>query len=397
MKKIILCTFFIFSLPASAIVINEEVFKDNGGDVNNVPQSIKYANNDLREKSFSNEFLAVGVLPTCTATWIGNDTKGWSYILTAAHCVSYKDTVNEVWSRFTSWNGRVIAEGNGYSYVPQERINGRGASTDIAILQLPTVDILVDKAGNPVPKPVLYDGEQEFGNTVSFVGYGIWGVGFNGSGGYRPENGPRRLYGESIIDSIFEQNRGIGATYHPTGHSKKWARIASGDSGSAWWQEHKGVNTIIATTNGGHARMSTGARVSKYIDWIRSIYTDARLLSNELLHWGKNFGNGVVGDYYKAGDPDTGELIIYRLDRTNNGFYGYFPKGKQNNYYWTYVGPRNWTRGEKGKIGDLYLADINRDDVLLRLRSVNASGYYWYYPTEKVNNRNWEFINTLNK
>ncbi|MEF1220304.1 hypothetical protein REH76_21425, partial [Photobacterium damselae] len=95
--------------------------------------------------------------------------------------------------------------------------------------------------------------------------------------------------------------------------------------------------------------------------------------------------------------PDTGELIIYRLDRTNNGFYGYFPKGKQNNYYWTYVGPRNWTRGEKGKIGDLYLADINRDDVLLRLRSVNASGYYWYYPTEKVNNRNWEFINTLNK
>ncbi|MEF1220716.1 trypsin-like serine protease, partial [Photobacterium damselae] len=175
MKKIILCTFFIFSLPASAIVINEEVFKDNGGDVNNVPQSIKYANNDLREKSFSNEFLAVGVLPTCTATWIGNDTKGWSYILTAAHCVSYKDTVNEVWSRFTSWNGRVIAEGNGYSYVPQERINGRGASTDIAILQLPTVDILVDKAGNPVPKPVLYDGEQEFGNTVSFVGYGIWG------------------------------------------------------------------------------------------------------------------------------------------------------------------------------------------------------------------------------
>ncbi|HIF9341115.1 TPA: trypsin-like serine peptidase [Photobacterium damselae] len=401
MKKIILCTFFVFSLPAFAIVINEEVFKDNGGDVNNVPQSIKYANNDLRERSFSNEFLAVGSIPGCTATWIGNDTKGWSYILTAAHCVSYKDTVNEVWSRFTSWDGRVIAKGSGYSYVPKERINVPagfgGASTDIAILQLPTTDIILDKAGNPVSKPVLYDGDQELGKTVSFVGYGSWGVGLNGSGGYQPEKGPRRLYGESVIDAIFEQNHGIAARYHPTGNSKKWARIAPGDSGSAWWQEHKGVNTIIATTNGGSARESTGARVSQYIDWIRSVYIDANVLSNELLHWGKNFGEGVVGDYYKGTDPDTGELAIYRLDRTNDGFYWYFPRGKQNNYYWTYVGPRNWAWGDKGKIGDLYLAHINGDKVLLRLQRVNSNGHYWYYPSEKVDNHNWEFVKTLNK
>ncbi|EKP0260263.1 trypsin-like serine protease [Aeromonas sobria] len=288
--KLINCFFSMLLLllvsasQAHAILINEEVFEDNGGDLSDIAMSIRYANDDLRERSYINPFFTVGRISGCTATWLGTDDDDWVYILTAAHCFNYQGQVTSLNSTFTAWDGKVIAKGNGYGYVPSQRINKpsgmKGGSTDIGILKLPLNDILVDDDGNPVRKPVIYDGRGELNKKVIFVGYGAWGVGLDTKGSYGPASGPRRLYGESTIDSFYELDHGISASYKPTGITSQWARVASGDSGSAWWQRINGVNVIVATTNGGSEKKSTGARVSKYAGWIQSIYSDVNLFSD---------------------------------------------------------------------------------------------------------------------
>ncbi|CAB3778873.1 trypsin-like serine protease [Pararobbsia alpina] len=276
-------SFLVASTTANAVVINEDTFRKNGGDVSNVPQGIKTANEKLRLLSYSTAWLSVGNLGGCTATWLG-DKDDWSYILTAAHCVPYQGTETPASAKFVAWDGSVVADGKGTVYVPKERVNRRpslgGASTDIAIAKLPRRRVIVDKAGNPLERPILNDSFDEKDRDVIFVGYGTWGVGLDQSGGYSPQDGDRRLYGRSKVDSIFEAEYGIGSNYQPVGPSPRWARVAAGDSGSSWWQVRKNSPVIIATTNGGHSTASTGARVSKYVDWIKSVYPDARFLSD---------------------------------------------------------------------------------------------------------------------
>jgi hypothetical protein len=85
------------------IIINEEIFKNNGGNLNDIANSIKTSNNKLREQSYKDPYFTVGIINRgCTATWLGEDQQ-WSYILTAAHCVAYKGTetpINEAFRIF---------------------------------------------------------------------------------------------------------------------------------------------------------------------------------------------------------------------------------------------------------------------------------------------------------
>lgn len=267
-----------------AMVIDEATFTYYGGSTADVPNSIKTGNDKLRAFSYEEPWLAVGNLGGCTATWLG-DKDGWSYVLTAAHCFEYQAAETAVNMTLTLPNGVVAASGAGTAYVPKERIKippgMGGASTDIAILKLPLRKAMLNAAGRPVERPVLNDSLDEKGLDVIYVGYGTWGVGLNGSGDYLPAKGERRLYGRSRIDSIFERDYGISASYQPVGPSAFWARLAPGDSGSAWWQMRNLKPVIIATSNGMSDRMTTGARVAKYASWIKSIYPEVRFLSSE--------------------------------------------------------------------------------------------------------------------
>ncbi|WP_175994864.1 trypsin-like serine protease [Burkholderia vietnamiensis] len=287
MKKIIVSAglaALVASSAAHALRIDEATFKYYGGDSADLANSIKTHNDQLRAFSYETPWLAVGEVGGCTATWLG-DNGGWTYVLTAAHCAGYQGTETAVTTSFTTLDRRAVASGRGTAYVPPQRINKPagmgGASTDIAILKLPTLHPIADVLGKPVERPILNDDPHEKDRDVIFVGYGSWGVGAKGSGSYWPANGERRLYGRSRIDSIFELGYGIGASYRSAGPSPFWTRTASGDSGSAWWQIRDGKPVIIATTNGGGDNYSTGARVSKYVDWIKSVYPEARFLSAE--------------------------------------------------------------------------------------------------------------------
>ncbi|KAM3463266.1 hypothetical protein MY5147_009702 [Beauveria neobassiana] len=269
-------------VSAHPLVIDKATFQLNGGDLNDIPNSIKTQNELLRSYSYNTPWLAVGQISGCTATWLG-DKDNWTYILTAAHCAGYKDEVTSVTKTFKAWDGRVIASGKGTAYVPPQRIHKPsgmgGASTDLAILKLPTKAQIVGKTGRPLERPILNDALDEKGRDVVFVGYGAWGVGGLGSGSFRPAKGARRLYARARIDDIFELDHGIGATYDKAGPSASWGRVGPGDSGSAWWQVRDGRAVIIAATNGGTGSKSTGVRVAKYKSWILSKYPEARFSS----------------------------------------------------------------------------------------------------------------------
>jgi hypothetical protein len=248
------------------------------------------------------------------------EADGYSYILSAAHCTEsdLKGGVVEINRSFVAWNGTVIAAGKGWRYLHPYRLaipsNMGGASTDIAVLKLPRKTTPVDDKGRPVSSPVLYDGNSELNNTVHFAGYGVWGVG-DTLGNWWPTRGERRMWASSMISGIWEGEHGIGAGYAPRGESKYSARLASGDSGSAWWQQHGGYWNIIATTNGYSATLSTGARVSRYVNWLQGLFPGATSQRDRMTvseskpfvsrNHADDLAKGTVYYVVPAGQPDA--------------------------------------------------------------------------------------------
>ena len=300
-----------------AVVINDQYFAASGGNLANVAGTISAGYSLAQSESFAPQFRSVGAFGHCTGTWLGNDfVADKSYFLTAAHCFDDSGTLTSVSASFADYSGNVIASGPASFHVPSERVDRPagfgGASTDIGIIEMPGVVSIDAGPGQAVPRPVLYDGNQELGTQVSFAGYGSWGIGSQGSNGsYFPDDGPRRATGTNVIDNIFENDHGIAATFDAPGTGDSTVRegaVASGDSGSAWWQQHDGVWTIIGTTNGGsgtnYGSFSTAARVSQWIDWVQSIYPDVQLFSENQL-------TGVPGDVNQDGVFDDGDLTAF--------------------------------------------------------------------------------------
>jgi hypothetical protein len=314
---------FAHIASSGAIVVNEQAFKDQGGDPGNITGTIAKANQSLVERSYADPFLVVGHIDNCTATWLG-EAGGYSYILTAAHCTEsdQKGGVVRVNRRFVAWNGQVIAGGQGWRYLHPYRLSipahMGGASTDVSIMKLPRKATPVDAQGKPVRAPILYDGRSEVNKTVHFAGYGTWGVG-TAVGPWGPARGPRRMWASSVITGIWEGEHGIGAAYRPQGKSVYWGGLASGDSGSAWWQQHNGYWNIIATTNGTANRSSTGARLSQYVGWIKGLFplavsqTDRMTVTERTAFVSRNHAEDVSKGtvYYRipAGQPNaTGSI-----------------------------------------------------------------------------------------
>lgn len=400
----ILFFMLIHSCQVNAIVINEEVFKENGGDIDNIQQSIKYANNQLREVSYSKKYLSEGKISGCTATWIGDDDdQRNSYILTAAHCIDYKGEKTPVNKTFWSWDDKAVAKGNGFAFVLKNRAAGRKrASTDIAILMLPKVGVILDKNGTPLQKPIIYDGNDESYHIVNYVGYGEWGVGSDTRAAYKPSNGASRLWGQSVVENTGYLSF-LSTSYEPTGQTERWAIPSYGDSGSAWWQDVKGKNVIIGDLSRSGIEKgirssfkSTAARVSKYKNWIKSIYSGARFLSKEFLDWGNNDQKGSIGDLYQYDNLSSGDTELFRLiGLDEDGTYGNFPTYKGDNEYWTYIGPYKWIVDGKGKVGGIF-QNLNHGIMeLFTLTEPNLDGTYGGFPAGRGNNENWTFLKTV--
>jgi hypothetical protein len=293
LQVMLLLTASFTSLYSHAVVMNHPTFIKNGGDVNNIPNTLEMAYGPLREKALSARFDAVGKIYACTATWLGDSKDGKkSYILTGAHCADWKEPTaakGPYVGQFKDKNGKVIAEdgvyySGPYRINPPEEMGGNGS--DIAMLVLNKKADMLDSKGQPVSQPWIYDGSEEINNTVNFLGYGNWGTGDVSANGqspqddFAPQEGSKRAAGESVIDELFAMDYALSAPYHPNQDSKAWARLAPGDSGSAWWQHHRGFWSIVGVTKGGSMTSSHAVRVAKYAQWIKSVYPQVRTFTS---------------------------------------------------------------------------------------------------------------------
>lgn len=293
--KALIYAMMVITMPhANAIIISDDVFKSNGGNLKDIPGTIAKAMEPLRMASLQPQFFSVGRIVTggvaCTATWIGDAADSKSvYVLTAAHCTDGKQQKGMQHFEFIDYSGGVTAAGEGtYNISPyrfDKKMTISSAGTDIALIKLPKIADICDSLMVKIPQPIIYDGEDDLNKEVWLTGYGSWGTGTGDSNGsYGPQFGSRRAAGAATVTDIWENGYDIIAGFAPHDgrsnmHVPKWARIASGDSGSAWWQKHQGVWTIIADSEAGSALRSHGTRIAKYADFIKSVYPQARFLS----------------------------------------------------------------------------------------------------------------------
>ncbi|GLZ23270.1 hypothetical protein [Burkholderia plantarii] len=288
---------------AHAIVIDQATFRQNGGDPSNVAGTIQAANKKLSAISNDEAWLSVGRLEltpsrgyrpgtACTATWIGNQGQ-WSYFMTATHCLDLRGGSVEapVSARFTDWRGQVVAGGNGTAYVPDAKLRvgipvmpqalADTASSQMAIVKLPLYNYIMGSSRlAPLEPPILNDIGDEAGRDTMIIGYGTWGVGRNMTSFVNhPALGAGRLYGRTQVDKVSADGGGLSAIHQPVGPSSHWAQVTGDDGGAPWWQIHGTRPTLVAVTDAGQFEMSAAARVSKFAGWIKSVFPQARFLS----------------------------------------------------------------------------------------------------------------------
>ena len=156
--------------PAHAIVVNEQAFVANGGNLRDLPGTAPRVFDALRTSSMAPAFASVGEMGGCTATLLGIEgTHAW--ILTAAHCVP--NTFAPVMAASLTFRDRygvAVAGGTGLAYIHpyrSKRPPGLGPiGTDIALVKLPLYPWGHASAQSA---PELYDGADDYLKPVQFV------------------------------------------------------------------------------------------------------------------------------------------------------------------------------------------------------------------------------------
>jgi hypothetical protein len=270
---------------ASAVFISEAKFVELGGKLAEIDASFPEVTWLLRQHSLSEQFLAVGRIDGCTATWLGEQGPH-TYLLTAAHCVSWSSgqaVANSV--TFLDWRGKVIAQGKGWAFTPVRTRGEPGKweiHDDIAVLRLPRVATPVDSRGRRLEPPTIAEKDLSRGETIHFVGYGHTGVGRT----YRDlPGGQRRITGEAAIEGFFDDFQGVYTRSEHQAASPSWAFTRPGDSGSAWWRTQHGYWQVSAVSSGGTnwpSPQSLAPHVPRHAAWIHGIFPGAVLQSERM-------------------------------------------------------------------------------------------------------------------
>jgi hypothetical protein len=274
------------------IVIHKQAFIARGGDPDHLDSSLPGVLAPLRAASTQHPFTVVGLLDTaegqCTATWLGDSSDSQTaYLLTAAHCLpalAAQQTSFE--ASFFDWAGRRVASGRAQGDIhpgwKNRSSDTAGLASDLALVRVPKRQALLDRQGRELSAPWLYDQDQEVGQPMDWVGYGQWGVsGPDNQDMPQPDIAQRRLWYRTQATASGHRGFTLKCTSAllPTA---LWARSASGDSGSAWWLQQQGLWSIAALTHGRLDSSTLGPRISRHIDWLRAVYPQARLYSQQI-------------------------------------------------------------------------------------------------------------------
>ena len=165
----------------------------------------------------TNAYKAVGEITSgadaCSATWIGNDANG-AWLLTAAHCSnSTSDALT-----FNDWEGNTTSTTSSWArfdhpmYVAD---SGGEALFDIALFRMDGVNLSISDGGvfapaAPISQPVLYGGNAEQGELVTWVGYGFRGTGRIGQQDDIRDGVPGNVPDEGDLDNDGVGNWGAG-------------------------------------------------------------------------------------------------------------------------------------------------------------------------------------------
>jgi hypothetical protein len=268
--------------------MSDPYFVKEGGDLRNIAGTITPAMKRAREASLAPQFLSVVQIDRgCTATWIGDETKGrekYSYFLTAAHCPRPDDVGNFNMVPIDDWSEKSIApSGVDYFIHPKYPPGNRDKRVttdpahDIAIARVSNALPILDQRVAAIAPPTLYSGDREHERSeMWFAGYGQWNVLSkfgNPKSGFKPGTGTQRAAGSGKLNA----ERGDLANLLSAHVGNVVA--APGDSGSAWWQQQAdGSWSIIAVTAAGNGKgKAIGPRISHHLDWIKSIYPGVKV------------------------------------------------------------------------------------------------------------------------
>lgn len=237
-----------------------------------------------------------------SGTWIGNDDKH-GYILTAAH--NYGEGFDADAYVYRSRAGKyykasaVVMHPNYVRVVADEEQNEASLGFDVAIV---TLTEPVTDAGE---QPLLYTGEAELGETLTYVGFGSRGSAGAGQNENEPA-GEIAAAAEGVVEEVsalslsaaggadgnhmkvflpkedgsvespFSGETGIAPV------SRHAGLLGSGDSGGSAWVEIDGVWAIAGVNGNGSGNAQYGdtsgfARVSGHIPWITGIFPGARV------------------------------------------------------------------------------------------------------------------------
>lgn len=109
-----------------------------------------------------------------------------------------------------------------------------------------------------------------------------------------------------------------------------------------------------------------------------------------IRHWNQK---GNKGDIYIYDNPYNDDIELFLLV----GNYGaFFPTNKTSSSDWKYLDMGDWVLYGKGNKGDIYLYE-NPVTQELELFALNHNDTYSYFPTDKSNNRDWTYIDSLKK
>ncbi len=274
---------------AEAVVILDSTWAEAGGSEAE-PSAGFGAHIDLAYEpqfeatiAFSSDGETLG---DCSGVWLGNDAD-YGYVLTAAHCFS-ADSDGSDYYYLTDAGG--IYEGIELYMHPNFINTTETSGYDLAIV------VLAEPISDLSTPALLYSGDAEYNQLLTFMGYGMRGIGSVGEHADYHDGEPTKAAAQGVIDKLVESGeegdyfgiffpREDGSLSNPHGGPEEPATplvglLGSGDSGGPAFIETDagwvvaGINSN-GTGNAEYGEVAWFARVSAAQDWISSVFAGA--------------------------------------------------------------------------------------------------------------------------
>ena len=194
--------------PASAIIILDSTWAEAGGAEGSEAEGFAAHEELAQEPQFSATVIVDDADSSASGIWIGNDDEH-GYVLTAGHALGpdeaweaeHPDELDAIDYVGMPDDLRVVTDdGTAYPVFEIRRHPwfdhyANLAGTDMAVLVTDPIEGLGEQ-------PSLYCGEDEGGQTVTFVGYGTRGIGSVGADPIYEREGSSRAAGHSVIGVV---------------------------------------------------------------------------------------------------------------------------------------------------------------------------------------------------